>query len=292
MKNKLFAFFDYAGQRQTSATVSRNRIPTFAERTGDFSGDGVTIYDPATFNPSTGAITPFSGALIPASRISAFASNFLNFFPAPNGPVVGGINYTTNLSSPSPYDQYLGRVDYNLSSKDTLYGEFQTSNASNASPTISPGLFGVNYLIRGTNASMQDIHVVSPNLLNIARVGYNRSYLYATQLGIGSQNFIQLFGQQNLSVPPNQQVPPSVSISGLTASVGCCTLGNPTYPNGATQNLFQYSDEVNWTLGRHQIFFGAGVNRVQFNGLWQIYGDGLYVFNGQYITNHATGSAR
>src|ERR1700688_4726038 len=49
VKNKLFGFFDYAGQRQTSAAVSRDRIPTAAEAQGNFQADGA-IYDPATFN--------------------------------------------------------------------------------------------------------------------------------------------------------------------------------------------------------------------------------------------------
>ncbi len=290
VKNKLFGFFDYAGQRQTSAAVSRDRIPTAAESQGNFQADGA-IYDPATFNPATGAISPFPNATIPSDRISPFASRFLGYFPAPQGPVVGGINYLVNVSSPSPYDQYLGRADYNLSTKDTLYAEFQSSNSPVLTPTIVNGLFGVEYKISGVNASLQDIHIVSPTLINIARLGYNRSVLFADQQGMGSQNFVQLYGQQNLNVPAERSVPPSVTISGLTNLTTCCTLGNPTYPNGATQNLFQYADELNWTVGRHQIFFGAEANRYQFDGLWQIYGDGAYTFNGQYTSNHGTGSA-
>ena len=58
LRNKLFPFFDYAGMRQSAGSVSRSRVPTDAERQGNFQGDAV-IYDPATYVASTGAIAPF-----------------------------------------------------------------------------------------------------------------------------------------------------------------------------------------------------------------------------------------
>ncbi len=48
---------------------------------------------------------------------------------------------------------------------------------------------------------------------------------------------------------------------------------------------------MNWTVGRHQIFFGAEVDRLQFNGTWLIYNGGRYTFDGQYTSNHLTGTA-
>ena len=59
LKNKLFAFFDYAGLRQSTGTVSRNRVPTLDERQGNFQADGI-IYDPATYNAALKTINPFS----------------------------------------------------------------------------------------------------------------------------------------------------------------------------------------------------------------------------------------
>jgi hypothetical protein len=152
-------------------------------------------------------------------------------------------------------------------------------------PSYSPNLFGIEYLNSGKNASIQDIHTFSPNLINIARVGYNRSILLLTQQGVGAENYVQEFGLQNLTLPANESIPPSVSIT------GCCSLGNATNPQGGTQNLFQYADEIDWTLGRHQIFMGVEADRIQFNGTWLIYNGGTYTFNGQYTSNHSTGSA-
>jgi hypothetical protein len=283
-KNKLFAFFDYAGLRQIAGTVARNRVPTADERQGNFQADGI-IYDPATYNAASGTIAPFPNGVIPTERINPFASRYLGYFPNPTGPVVGGINYQANLNNTTNSDQYLGRIDYNLSTKDVLYGEIQTFDSPVLNPSYSPSLFGIEYLNSGKNASIQDIHIFSGNLINIARIGYNRSILLLTQQGVGAQDYVQTFGLQNLTLPKDESIPPSVSVT------GCCNLGNATNPQGGTQNLFQFADEVNWTLGRHQIFIGAEVDRIQFNGTWLIYNGGLYNFNGQYTSNHLTGSA-
>src|ERR1700761_4061298 len=54
LKNKVFAFFDYSGLRSQTAAVNRVGVRAAAERTGDFSADGLTLYNPATYNPATG----------------------------------------------------------------------------------------------------------------------------------------------------------------------------------------------------------------------------------------------
>src|ERR1700733_14704820 len=54
VKDKLFYFADYYGQRSLKGIVNQNSVPTLAERTGDFSaytaanGSLIPIYDPLT----------------------------------------------------------------------------------------------------------------------------------------------------------------------------------------------------------------------------------------------------
>ncbi len=284
IKDKLFAFFDYAGQRQTDYVVSRNRVPTLLERQGNFQGAGGTIYDPATYNAATQAISPFPNNTIPSNRFSSFATRYLAYFPQPNNPLVNGINYITNLGNTTNYDQYLGRMDYNMSSKDTLSGTIQSSDSPVLQPSIVNGLFGIEYQMSGKNAFLQEIHIFSPRLLNIARIGYNRSVLFLSQQGIGAQDYVQQFGLQNLNLPADISIPPSASIT------GCCNLGSATNPQGGTQNLYQYADELNWSLGHHQVYAGLEVDRLQFNGTWVLFNGGSYSFTGLYSGNHLTGA--
>jgi len=282
VKNKLFAFFDYAGQKTTTSTVSRTRVPTDAERQGNFGT--TTIYDPLTYSAATGAISAFPNNTIPSARISSFATQFLQYFPAANTPLVGGINYALNLPNPATVNHYTGRMDYIASSKDTLSGQVQEVSNPGQNQNINPA-FNLFSDRSGANAYLQDIHVFSSGVINVARVGYNRSIEVLGPKIQGQQNFAQLFGLQNLNVPTNQSVPPTAAIT------GCCSLGYPQYPMGGRQNLYQLADELNWTIGRHQLFFGAEVNRLQFNGIWENYDGGGYTFNGQFTSNHGTGAA-
>ncbi|MGH2508884.1 MAG: TonB-dependent receptor domain-containing protein, partial [Ktedonobacteraceae bacterium] len=276
LKNKLFAFFDYAGQRDTTDHVSRNRVPTGAERQGNFQSSGVTVYDPATYNATTGAIAPFSNDVIPSNRFDQSAVHFLSYFPMPNRSLVNGIDYVTTLGDQSNYDQYLGRVDYVLSSSDSVMGSVEASNSPVLQPSIVNGLFGKVYKRSGKNGALREIHVFSPSLLNVARVGYNRSILILSQQGVGAEDYAAAFGLDNITLPKSESIPPEVSIS------GCCSLGQGANPQGGTQNLFQFADEVDLTTGRHQIFIGMEMDRLQFNGTWMLFNGGTYSFTGLY----------
>jgi hypothetical protein len=283
VKNKLFAFFDYSGQQTSTANVVRARIPTAAEQAGNFGA--TTIYDPSTYSAATGTISPFPNNTIPSARISSFATQYLRYYLPANTPLVGGINFNANLPTKLNPETYLGRLDYNLSSRDTLSGQIQTAASSTVGNSFAPELDLANDK-SGLNAYIQDIHVFSPSVVSIARFGYNRSYIIIAPAKMGTQDYAQLFGLKNLTLPKDVSVPPVATISGITAA------GGPTYPMGSTGNLFQYADEVNWSKGKHQFFFGVEVDRVQLNGLWGTLTGGSYSFNGLYTSNHLTGTAQ
>ena len=95
-KNKLFAFFDYSGLRSHTANVNRDRVPTDAERSGDFSADNLTLYDPSTYNSVTGTSQPFANNKL--TSISPFAQLWLKNYPEPNQPLdASNVNYVVNL---------------------------------------------------------------------------------------------------------------------------------------------------------------------------------------------------
>ena len=64
-------------------------MPTLAERSGNFASDNIssTIYDPLTYNTTTGSSSPFSGNVIPSTRFNAFANLWLKNYPLPNFPL-------------------------------------------------------------------------------------------------------------------------------------------------------------------------------------------------------------
>jgi len=53
---------------------SRIRLAELVERTGDLSGLGLAFYDPAS-GPTPATRTPFTGAMIPANKLSTQPAN-------------------------------------------------------------------------------------------------------------------------------------------------------------------------------------------------------------------------
>ena len=280
-RNKIFGFFDYSGLRSHSSSLSQNRVPTAAERAGDFSADA-TIYNPATYNAATGTSTAFTGNRIPA--ISAFAQLWLQNYPLPNQPLnANNVNYVTNLPSSSNYDEYLARGDWNVSRKNQLFGTVARNNSSGGASTITPGLFGISVPLKGTNASITDTHIVNDRVVNALRIGYNRSNLFRTQQGTGAKNYASYYGLANLNPLLEQSTPPAISVSNYTS------LGDPYSPQGAIQNRYQFTDQVTYTRGNHTVSLGGEFIRVQFNGDWVVTNNGNYAFDGSATSLYVTG---
>jgi trimeric autotransporter adhesin len=84
----------YSGTRGGDLFDQYANVPNAAMRAGDFSATGAPLIDPVTG-------LPFSGNLIPASRISPAAQALLRFIPTPNldGDTRNFHYVTTNLSS-------------------------------------------------------------------------------------------------------------------------------------------------------------------------------------------------
>jgi hypothetical protein len=296
-KDKEFFFFNYEGLRNPSSSVFAGRIPTTLERQGNFSEDlagvpvgggkiqSTVIYDPDTYNPATDTVQAFPGNIIPTGRLSSFATTFNQFWPAPGPILADGTNYRTSLTSTNTTDLYLGRVDYNLSMKDTLYGLVQDYNSPSISDSFVPNLFGNTYNRHGDNAALEETHIFTPTLLNVGRVGYNRSVFFNSELGVGAKDWVSLFGLQNLNPAIEQNDPPYVSIT------GCCGLGNPFAPQGAVQNRYQFADELDYTRGKHKLSAGVDIYRVQFDGNWELVNSGFFTFNGQFTGNYQPGAS-
>lgn len=130
-RDKLFWFFAWESMKDSQPNSTFLTVPTAAERIGDFSallaaGSQYTIYDPTTATQSGSTVTrkPFAGNMIPASRISPIAQNYLGFYPAANltsGVSATGVNnFLSNAPTVDNFNNYLGRLDYNMSVKSRL----------------------------------------------------------------------------------------------------------------------------------------------------------------------------
>jgi hypothetical protein len=184
-KDRLFVFWSQEFYRQLvpSGGTEQAYVPTALERTGDFSqstdgnGTPLVITGPGiTNNKITSGINPLMQQL-------------LNLFPLPNvtGFGVGGQNYnfSESLSAHAPRREDILRVDYQLNSKNRLYGRWLHNAETDSSPFLPfPGPFGifacssvVNFsggCIQkhpGWNFSANLVSTITPTVLNEFSVG-------------------------------------------------------------------------------------------------------------------------
>jgi hypothetical protein len=141
--NKLFFFYAHEYRPQTialnSGNVIRYRVPTAAERTGNFSQSRDNNGALMTLIDSTTGL-PFANNTIPANRLYAAGLALLNRYPLPNVEQTTGMNYNYEIAAPS-YKQLTQqpaiRLDYQLSSKLRVTGKY---SGQRQRPVVTPGL--------------------------------------------------------------------------------------------------------------------------------------------------------
>src|SRR5579875_2294533 len=243
VKDKLFFFFSYEGTRQTSLDTSPGKVTTFtpAEANGDFSQ-----------SPYASAVATFLKANPYYQPNPALALQGI-IDPTKIDPVAKAY-FTNNLipTSPTGYlfpqaaakinsDSYLGKFDYNLSTKDAISGTFTTTDnpgifpfgdpfSLNSSPTSSgdasnvPG-FPVSYESITYFGSLSETHTFTPSLLNEARVTAQRFHNNQA-IPIGTQPTAASLGANVPSDDPTG--PPRVNLEGSNLFLGYSTQG-PTH---------------------------------------------------------------
>ncbi len=159
-KDKLFFFVGEDFKRLRSGTLETWNVPTLLERGGNFSQSTVKPVDPTTKQP-------FTGNVIPGSLINPNSQRLVENYPAPNFTGAGG-NYVLNYVAPLNANEYIYKVDYNLSSRNQL--NFHYVRDYYTSEQNQDQLITYNRDIPGTNTSLQWTFVANPTTVNIAQL--------------------------------------------------------------------------------------------------------------------------
>jgi len=305
IKNKLFFFTDYQGQRfdHPSSTTSFT-VFTAAERAGDFGALCQTGFDgsgnciqpaPGASNPPphTQLINPNNGANIPNNNLAdaglnpnVVASNLFtsSFYPAPINPqLTNNAQYVTN--SALNVDQGDAKIDWNISEKDRLFFRFSDESQDNPE-TISLPILPIdvgNAVIH--SGVLNWTHNFGPNLLNEARMGAN--YVDLNTINSGSSAALGQLGV-TLGIPNGNDTGPG--LLGLLGTAGADTIGNVTSigGSGVTQKfadtVFQYEDNLIINHGRHTIRTGFQFWRERINTYYSGNNGvlGFFDFSGRY----------
>jgi Carboxypeptidase regulatory-like domain len=203
-----------------------------------------------------------------ASRAAAVPSvqPLLNLWPTPpaGAPDFSGIAEV--FSSPLQTireDFGTVRVDHTFSQRDTFSAIYTIDDGNDFTSTPLDPLSSDVVTLREQVLSLEETHVFSPALVNIARIGFSRAgYFFTGEPTPGSPAAAVPGFLVGLPVG-------AVVVGGSAASNPQAQLGLAGSNNGSNlsiaRNLFTYEDHLTMTRGRHELEFGAWFQQFQSN---------------------------
>ena len=277
VKNKLFFFFSYEGQRQTSLNDSPGKVTTYtpAEAMGDFS-QSAGASTVATFLMNNPQYQPnptlAAEGIIAPSAIDPVAAAYLSKGLIPTSP--SGYLFP-EAPGTANFDEYLGKLDYNISSRDVVSGTFTTRNFPTLNPFSAANVVGYPVTSGTTDwfGSVAYTHTFSPTVLNELRVTAQRSN-HVQSVPASKQPTAADLG---INITPDQPTgPPLIGFGGSGLTVGF----SPQGPTNEIDNTYAYSDTVSWTKGKHNMKFGFYFSPYQDNTVYDFYVNGEFFFYG------------
>lgn len=279
-KNKTFFFFNYEGFRQVKKVPETAFFPTSAQLQGNLSG--LVTPEQPLINPFTQQ--PFPGNIIPKSMIRpatlpGFLANGIGtgpWIPAPNTDL-SGANYVNN----SPYNynsnQYMTRIDDEISDKTSLYGHFAYHTEAQQSPNANPNWHITNYSDTYSTAA-HIFHVITPNVtFNI-----DGGYTHFIQSVVQSTAFKNDITNKILGIAGNATIPDAWGAPVWNVT-GYSNLGEvQTGPRLWFVNILDLRPAFTAVKGTHNLHFGMDLERVNedFQEIFRT--NGTWTYNGQF----------
>jgi hypothetical protein len=232
-----FFYGSYEGLRQHQGILQNSTVLSNAATTST-NGSGQTVYSPSQ-----------RAAVVAAGKPAANAITAL--IPPPNS----GNNYVAFTPGPVNIDQYTVDILHQISAADSLHGFYAFQKDVRTEPALQgdtiPG-WGDHRHAHRQIGTLSETHIFNPNLVNEARLGFNRINIAFN--------------------PANTISPSSVGIAdGLSGNVGLpqttlsdigMVFGGPSgFPQGRADTTGVLSDTVSMLEGKHTIKWGGEFRR-------------------------------
>jgi len=252
-KDKMFAFGTYEGFQERLSRSSASIVP------GAFARQGLAW--PGNSLGPNGSPVPV-GSPVPGLQLAML--KYANaFWPAPSTPDRPDGSAIAYANPPQKIGESfgLGRFDYVISTKDSFYGNLTVDNGLRINPWGGGGGGDPNFKtvadLLARTLSLKETHVFSSNLVNIATLGYARTYgdsVNAPAVPM-SKDVVFLEGGN----------PGTVVIGGgISAAASSAIAGVPgNNPYWGVRNYFTYTDDVRFIKGKHSWSMGGWLMKVQ-----------------------------
>jgi hypothetical protein len=244
LKDKLFFFANF--ERQTTGqTITGTRCTPTAAGFAQLKGiPGLSANNLAIFNQYV-PVSPGSAGIDASVDAACFdQATGPQFTPVFSGQLGTGTqtniplgNFQVSGATFSNFDDLTTAVDYTISSKDSLRGRFLYNTLGTLDTSANLPAFWLTLPNTFYLFALSEYHTFSPNLVNEVRVGFNR---FASVTSAGNFKF------------PGLDSFPNIEMDDLGIIIG--PDGNA--PQSTIQNLYQFTDNISWTKGRHQFKFG------------------------------------
>jgi hypothetical protein len=284
VKDKIFFFGAYEGQRYTLGNSYGATVPTFASLGGDPANsipDAIAAVH-AAFLAGTGEgdVSPVSLAVAGCTLGPPVTCNGKGF-PTNNNTGPNATSIQSGFPNTVSADNAVGKIDYHINDRNTLSGRYFFGN--NSGTVADAGQLQPQWLTDiHTRAQVFGVNwtwIPSAHWANEARFGYNRLFQptfsadhtqSAESLGIPTGVTNPLFGGL-----------PRIKLPGFSGPFPFETLGGFKWPKiQGPDERYQFVDHISHTIGKHALKFGGEIHHDSFTGGAFGAGKGLFVFAG------------
>lgn len=276
IKNRLFFFADYQGQRfDIPSSSSYNTVFTAAERGGDFGAlctggfdsSGVCRGAGQLYNPCASFTAPCTPSSTPAAKRQPFPNNVIpkvmispvaaalfasNLYPAPVNSALQR-NALNTSNSAFNVDQGDLKIDFKATQNDNISYRFTRAYQNNPSVN-SQVLLSNGYSTTPIYNTVGDwTRTIGTTLVNDFRMGWSHVTLnsgngwassvgqFGNKLGIGNGNPGSLDGLLALNFN-------NTAVNGIGSAVNTQSFDD---------HVWQFEDGLSWNHGRHNFKFGG-----------------------------------
>ncbi len=277
VKNRLFFFADYEGQRQRQANLFFADVPTQAMREGNFAGVNLR-------NPYDGI--PYVNGQVPVSQQTAFARRVLQDLPLPNRPGIGALGVGTNFENVGtfvvPDNKWNFKVDQFWNEKFTSFFRYSWRELDQNDPAPLPGSSGGNgngnTYARNYALAVGATYTLTPTSLLEVRFGHTITEAGKVPVNFAEPHIEDTYGIRGIE--RDDRIGGGLNTQNITGFTG---LGRQS-SNPQFQWPKVYNPRVNYSkiAGAHTIKMGWEYQAIntEINDLAPVYGQSSY--NGRF----------
>jgi hypothetical protein len=225
VKNKTFFFGSYEGLREFKGITSVSVVPDDNARLG----------------------------VLPTGNVAVDARSrpLVDLFPRANGRNLGSgtAEFIGTTNRVSRDDFFTVRVDHTISNSDSFFVRYLFDDSDQVIPRFFPQ-FPNQAINRKQVVTIEERKIISSNMVNEARFGFNRST--PAELVPTNSSSVEMIAGRGLG---------ELNVTGLTP-VGT----DRTNPKLFFQNNFQFVDNLAYMRGSHSLKMGFNFDYFQFNG--------------------------